>query len=158
MKSTFFSWKYSIVQKPGLFHLRNMPSLPVCLGLRPSGGEGASFCSSVDYGGFHWAHFAPHCPLSVVIKVKKPNSLRFFKFLINLGLHHPVVYLQGEDFRENLHWFCFVLFVFLGPHPWLMEVLRCWIETIAAGLHHSNSNVGSELHLLPRQLMATLDP
>ena len=37
----------------------------------------------------------------------------------------------------------FVLFVFLGPHPWHMEVLR----DTAAGLCHSHSNTGSEPRL-----------
>ena len=59
------------------------------------------------------------------------------------------------------HILFFCLFVFSGPHPQHMEVLRLGGLTgaVAAGLHHSHSNVGSEPRLRPTpQLTATLDP
>ena len=57
--------------------------------------------------------------------------------------------------------FCFVFLFFLGPHLRHMEVprVRGWIGAVAAGLHHSHSNVGSEQHLWPTpQLTARLNP
>ena len=47
----------------------------------------------------------------------------------------------------NLIFVC--LCVFLGLHLWHMEVPRLGsrIRAIAAGLHHSHSHAGSELHL-----------
>ena len=54
------------------------------------------------------------------------------------------------------------IFVFLGPHPWHMEVPRLGVESElheAAGLHHSHSNVLSEPFVQPTtQLLAALDP
>ena len=51
------------------------------------------------------------------------------------------------------------LFCFLGPHLQRMEVPRLQIGATAAGLHHSHSNVGSELHLRATpQLTVMLDP
>ena len=57
--------------------------------------------------------------------------------------------------------FFFCLLVFLGPHPRHMEVprLRGLIGAVAASLHHSHSNAGSEPCLKPTpQLAATPDP
>ena len=57
----------------------------------------------------------------------------------------------------------FLFFVFLGTHPWHMEVPRGFqdrggIRAAAAGLHHSHSNARSEPSLQPTpQLMAMLD-
>ena len=56
----------------------------------------------------------------------------------------------GNDF--------FFFNLFPGPHPQYMEVPRLG-AAIAASLHHSHSNSGSESHLQPTpQLMATPDP
>ena len=53
----------------------------------------------------------------------------------------------------------FYFFVCLGPNLRHMEVSRLGIGAIAAGLHHSHSNVGSEPRLPPTpQPTATLDP
>ena len=52
-------------------------------------------------------------------------------------------------------------FVFLGSHPWHMEVPRLEVESElqAASLLHSHSNMGSEPCLQPTsQLTAMLDP
>ena len=52
-------------------------------------------------------------------------------------------------------------FFFLGLHPWHMEVPRLGglVRAIAASLHQSHSNAGSEPCLPPTpQLMATPDP
>ena len=57
--------------------------------------------------------------------------------------------------------FYFLFFVFLGLLQWHMEIPRLGglIGAVAASLHHSHSNVGSELRLRPTsQLTATLDP
>ena len=54
-----------------------------------------------------------------------------------------------------------IFFSFLGPHPWHMEIPRLGgpIRAAAAGLHHSHSNLGSQLHLQPTlQLMAMSAP
>ena len=47
--------------------------------------------------------------------------------------------------------FHFLLFCFLGPYLWHMEVPRLGVEigAIAVGLHHSHSNMESKLHLQP---------
>ena len=67
--------------------------------------------------------------------------------------------------KQGFFWFCSILgfvFVFWGLHPQHMEVPRLGrgpIGVVAASLYHSNSNVGSELHLHPTpQLTATPDP
>ena len=56
--------------------------------------------------------------------------------------------------------FLFWFFVFLGPHPWYMEVPGLGGHTASGLCHshsHSHSHAGSELHLRPTpQLMATL--
>ena len=55
--------------------------------------------------------------------------------------------------------YLFVCFVFLGAHPWHMDVPRLEgpMGTTAASPYHSNA--GSEPHLQPiPQLTATLDP
>ena len=52
-------------------------------------------------------------------------------------------------------------FFFLWPHLQYMEVPRLGVKLgdVAASLHHSHSNVGSEPHLQPTpQLTATPDP
>ena len=55
--------------------------------------------------------------------------------------------------------FFFLLFCFLGPHPWHMEAPTLGVKSVAASLHHSHSNVGSEPHLRTTpQLTTTLDP
>ena len=62
-------------------------------------------------------------------------------------------------FMEYFYLFILCVF-FLGPHPWHMEVPRLGVqsELQLPGLHHSHSNVGSELRQQPiPQLMATLD-
>ena len=56
----------------------------------------------------------------------------------------------------------YLFIVFLGPHAWHVEVpsrARGRIGAVAAGLHHSHSNAGSEPRLRPTpQLTATPDP
>ena len=55
----------------------------------------------------------------------------------------------------------FFVFVFLGPHPWHMEVPRLGglIGAVAAGHSHNHSSAGSEPHLWPTpQFTATPDP
>ena len=59
--------------------------------------------------------------------------------------------------------FCFVLFVFLSFRATLAAYgsfqARGLIGAVAASLHHSHSNTGSELHLQPTpQLTAVPDP
>ena len=77
---------------------------------------------------------------------------------------HPLFTEQATFFVHNMqYWgevgvcffvcfyFCFLSFVFFGPHPWHMEVPRLGgqIGATAAGLHHSHSNSRSEPHLRP---------
>ena len=60
----------------------------------------------------------------------------------------------------KMHFISFY-FVFLGLHPWHMEVPRIGlkIRAVAAGLCHSHGNARSELCLQPTpQLPATPDP
>ena len=58
--------------------------------------------------------------------------------------------------RQNM---VYLFICFLGPHPYRNSQARNQIRAIAAGLHHSHSNRGSELHLQPTpQLMTTPDP
>ena len=68
----------------------------------------------------------------------------------------------GGIFQTSLTFLSFFFFlVFLGLHLQHMEVPRLGglIGAVATGLHHSHSNVGSELHLQPTpQLAAKLDP
>ena len=62
------------------------------------------------------------------------------------------------------YFYLFIYFLaFLGLHLWHMEdggsQARGLIRAVAAGLHQSHSNVGSEPHLQPApQFMATPDP
>ena len=64
-------------------------------------------------------------------------------------LHH------SRNFREEFFLFCFV---FLGLHPWHMEIPRLGSHR-SYSLHHSHSNKGSKPHLRPiPQLTAMLDP
>ena len=61
-------------------------------------------------------------------------------------------------------WQCFFFFFFLllfraAPTAPGRSQARGRIGTVATGLHHSHSNMGSEPRLRPTpQLMATLDP
>ena len=72
--------------------------------------------------------------------------------IINKKQLHKIIIL--EDFL-NLFFSFFLSFIFLGPN----SRHRGQITATAAGLHHSHSNVGSELHLWPTpQLTATPDP
>jgi len=41
---------------------------------------------------------------------------------------------------------CQFFFLFLGPHPWYMEVIRGPIRAAATGLHHSHSKARSLTH------------
>ena len=66
------------------------------------------------------------------------------------------------SFFLSFFFFFFVLLPFLGllPVAYGGSQARGRIRAVATRLHHSNSNVGSELHLRPthKQLVATLDP
>ena len=56
-------------------------------------------------------------------------------------------------------YFAFLPFSRAAPAAYGGSQARGRIGAVAAGLHHSHSNVGSEPHLQPTsQLMATLDP
>ena len=59
-----------------------------------------------------------------------------------------------------IYLFIFVFCLFRAiPVAYGGSQARGWIRTVATGLHHSHSNVGSEPHLWPiPQLTATLDP
>ena len=66
--------------------------------------------------------------------------------------------------KEEVVCLVFVFFVFLSfsraaPVAYGASQARGRIRAVAAGLHHSHSNTGSEPHLRPTpQLTATLDP
>ena len=64
--------------------------------------------------------------------------------------------------ESDIHLFLFKKIVFLfmaAPVAYRSSGVRCGIGAAAAGLHHSHSNEGSELHLQPTpQLTATVDP
>ena len=64
--------------------------------------------------------------------------------------------------KTCFYFYFYLFFFFLGPYPWHVEVPRLGVksETVAASLHHSHSNMGSEpLRLRPiLQLMAMPDP
>ena len=49
--------------------------------------------------------------------------------------------LSGGLISGVLFLFCF--FIFLGPHPWHMEVPRLEVELAAASLCHTHPNTGS---------------
>ena len=71
--------------------------------------------------------------------------------------HYRKLYLSMSPLSFSF----FVFLPFLGPFPWHIEVPRLGglSTAVAAGLHHSDSNVGSEPRLQPTsQLMATPDP
>ena len=70
-------------------------------------------------------------------------------------------WLANVDVPVELVLSFFFLFIFLGSHPWHMEVPRPGVQVrvTAAGLYHSHINAGSEPHLQPTpQLTSTLDP
>ena len=74
-------------------------------------------------------------------------------------------YFPSTSVTDNLKYLLFIhLFVFLPfleLHPWHYggSQARGPIGAVAASLHQSHSNSGSEPHLQPTpQLMATLDP
>ena len=66
-----------------------------------------------------------------------------------------------SNWPKLFFFFSFLSFVFLGPHPVAYggSQARGQIGALAASLHHSHSNSGSEPSLWPTpQLRATLDP
>ena len=64
----------------------------------------------------------------------------------------------GRDFFSFLSFFFFAFFR-AAPAVYGGSQARGLIRAVAAGLHQSHSNPGSELHLRPPpQLMATPDP
>ena len=71
------------------------------------------------------------------------------------GVHF---YLSYNDFYFIYYYYYFVFLSFLGPLPRHVEVPR-QMGAVAAGLHESHSNVGSEPCLQPTpQITAMLDP
>ena len=83
----------------------------------------------------------------------KASSTSTLSIIAPQRIPFPVI---QEKFNEVFVLFCFVLLVFLGLHPWHIEVPHSrsnWSYS------HSHSNLGSELHLQPTsQPMATPDP
>ena len=67
---------------------------------------------------------------------------------------------RGHVMKSFLFFFFFVFCLFRAmPAAYGGSQARGLIGTLATGLHHSHSNVGSELGLRPTpQLTATLDP
>ena len=66
-----------------------------------------------------------------------------------------------ERFVEPVFFVCLFVFCLFreAPTAYGSSQARGPIGAVAAGLHHSHSNTGSELHLRPiPQLMATQDP
>ena len=60
--------------------------------------------------------------------------------------------LIGRSVVESNNSFLFIylfIFYFLGPNLWHVEVPGLGVKNIAAGLHHSHSNVGSKICLQP---------
>ena len=64
-----------------------------------------------------------------------------------------------DDNNLEKSWVIFVLFIFLGPQPWHMEVPRLGVELELQLLAYTTATATkSELHLQPTlQLTATLD-
>ena len=88
----------------------------------------------------------------------EPTSSRTLCWVLNQLSHN-----RNSGLVYLFHFVCLFLFLFcfLGLPPQHKEVPRLGgqIGATAASLHHSHSNAGSELHLLPTpQLTATLDP
>ena len=73
--------------------------------------------------------------------------LLVFLSLKQIGKINFIVFQRNISFPFFKKIFLFILFlfkkIFLGLHPWHMEVPRLGVKSE----HHSHSNVGSELHL-----------
>ena len=72
-----------------------------------------------------------------------------------------VLLIDPENCEQNAVLLIFFFFVFYRATPaaYGSSQARGLIGAMAAGLHHSHSNVGSEPHLWPTpELMATPDP
>ena len=79
-------------------------------------------------------------------------QLEFFKFILDF---------KSQNQKLLLFWvfFVFLLFLWAAPTAYGGSQARGRIGAVAAGLHQSHSNVGSEPRLQPTpQLMATPDP
>ena len=75
-------------------------------------------------------------------------------YTVNLKQH-----FNGLFFILFMYLFCLFAFSRAAPAAYGRSQARGGIGAVAAGLHQSHSNVGSELHLQPTpQLTATLDP
>ena len=109
------------------------------------------------------------CALPTLNHYHKQFWLTFWLLLLRIQLssrRNKSPQLEPAEFYIIVFdsFFClpfFFFLTFLGPHPRPMEVPMpgMGIRATAAGLHHSHSNTGLELHLQPiSQLMATSDP
>ena len=87
--------------------------------------------------------------------------LLFYFFTLGMPFHCYFIMPMFQQFCIHVN-VPFFFFVFLGPHPQHLvgdSQARGPIRAVAAGLHHSHSNMGSEPCLKPTpQLLATPDP
>ena len=94
-----------------------------------------------------WATFSP--PLLICRDFCMFQILIPFYFLFCAFFSPFFLFFRFFCVYKILFLFFFFFFAFLGPHPWHMKVPRLGgqIRAVAAGLHHSHSNSGSEWHL-----------
>uniref|UniRef100_A0A8D0RRC0 Glycerophosphodiester phosphodiesterase domain containing 1 n=1 Tax=Sus scrofa TaxID=9823 RepID=A0A8D0RRC0_PIG len=102
---------------------------------------------------------------SIILKLKEPHTMsRSQKFLIWLSdilLMRKALFdhLTARGIQVSFWNDAFYFFCLAEPASYASPQARGRIGAIAAGLHHSHSNTGSEPHLRSTpQLTATLDP
>ena len=99
-------------------------------------------------------HFGTYCKSSQTINIQVVNGV--IELLLLLLFTYLGFYLHFTLFFIYLS--IFLLFR-AAPAADGSSQARGWIGAVAAGLHHSHGNTGSQLYLRPMpQLMATPDP